>query len=133
VPAATDDTAKKQLAAINKSLDAARAQLEATTADIAKANQETQRKALSISIPLSLFVALVGVRAIGSLMPEAEIAEMAKQGDQLKWFTVADVLITAGLLAGGADGIHKIVERLLAFFKKPEEKPVQQPEQQSVG
>lgn len=73
---------------------------------IAAADRQTQKLALSFSIPMSFLAALAGLRTIGNLMPPGE-------GAQQQLFVALDVVLTAGLLAGGADGIHRILDRFI--------------------
>ena len=73
---------------------------------IAAADRQTQKLALSFSIPMSFLAALAGLRTIGNLMPPG-------QGAQQQLFVALDVVLTAGLLAGGADGIHRILDRFI--------------------
>jgi hypothetical protein len=90
-------------------------------------DKKTQKIALSFSVPISFVVALGGVRSfapfIGHTTPAAS-ATASASATQLALFTAADVVLTAGLLAGGADGIHKILDR---FIKLAAGKDVQQP------
>ena len=90
----------------------------AVIAAIAALDARTQRLALSVSVPLSLLIALSGVRALDGFAttPEGSLSGTV--------FTMADVVLTAGLLAGGADGIHKVIDRML---KLAAGKDVQQP------
>jgi hypothetical protein len=73
---------------------------------VAAADRQTQKVALSFSIPISFLAALAGLRTIGNLMPPGQDA-------QQQLFVALDVVLTAGLLAGGADGIHKILDRFI--------------------
>jgi hypothetical protein len=73
---------------------------------IAAADRQTQKLALSFSIPMSFLAALAGLRTIGNLMPPGH-------GAQQQLFVALDVVLTAGLLAGGADGIHRILDRFI--------------------
>jgi hypothetical protein len=62
---------------------------------------------------LSFAVALCGVRVIAQLMDTAQIAERLQNPLQLALFRAVDITITTLLLAGGADGLHQILNRLL--------------------
>lgn len=114
-----------QAATIQTAIDT----LQVTDKDLATRinviDKKTQKIALSFSVPISFVVALAGVRSfapfIGHTMPPAGATASPAQ---LALFTAADVVLTAGLLAGGADGIHKILDR---FIKLAAGKDVQQP------
>lgn len=62
----------------------------------------TQRYAFSISLGLSLFASMVGVRCVAPLLARSS-------GAPSRSFNAFDVIITSLLLAGGCDGIHQIV------------------------
>lgn len=94
--------------------------------ELAGIDKETQAKALGITIPIGLMVSVAGVRTIGGLLPATAVASStnaigidAATGIlyldyyQYGLLAVVDVLLTAGLLAGGADGIHKVLDRFL--------------------
>ncbi|HEX8694037.1 MAG TPA: hypothetical protein VF746_16565 [Longimicrobium sp.] len=74
----------------------------------------TQRYSFIVSLSLSVFAALVGVRAVGPLLAAGALD--ALQGGQQLWFAAFDVGITGLLLAGGADGIHQVVTTLTKFL-----------------
>ncbi len=73
---------------------------------------QTQRFAFSVSITMSLGAAMVGVRALGPFLPSTPPVGPV----QLLWFKVFDVVLSACLLAGGADGIHSVVNMFTTFF-----------------
>ncbi|HKK37410.1 MAG TPA: hypothetical protein VJ994_14030 [Paracoccaceae bacterium] len=56
---------------------------------------------------LGALVAAVGLRVLGGLAPEDELKCL--DAAQRFWFDGVDVLLTALLLAGGADGIHNVL------------------------
>ena len=76
--------------------------------------EKRRQKTTALGMALGVLAALVGVRALG---PFIEVGEF--QGTQGQWFAGVDVLITGALLAGGADGLHTIVEKMLDYFKGP--------------
>ena len=78
---------------------------------------QTQKYAFAISLTLSLVVAMAGLRALG---PFADIAKLrdghltpALQHNLFLW---VDVGLSAAVLAGGADGIHSVMNAVTAFF-----------------
>jgi hypothetical protein len=86
------------------------------------ADRQTQKVALSFSIPIGFIAALAGLRTIGSFVPGLAAVNNADVTVQQQLLTALDVVLTAGLLAGGADGIHKILDRFIKIASG-EEKP----------
>jgi len=62
---------------------------------------ETQKLSLKVSFCIGILVSAVGIRALGSMV--VNIPQ-----DQKSLFNLVDILITAGLLAGGSEGIHQL-------------------------
>jgi hypothetical protein len=78
---------------------------------------ETQKFAFAISITLSFFIAIAGIRAFDPFLDsikfrDIKITSLAQQ----IFFVTVDVGISAALLAGGADGIHSVVSAVTRFF-----------------
>jgi hypothetical protein len=81
----------------------------------------TRRIAFAASLALGLLVAAAGMRVLEQL---ADPATMGALGSfQKALFETLDVFITGGLLAGGSDGLHKIVATFTDFVERtrPEE------------
>lgn len=115
---------------VNK-VDALRTQIPASEptaiAEADSAFQEykgqTQRYAFGVSLSFSLAAAYVGVRA---LWPFVEHSSFEKLGGSQRWaFLVVDMVLTAALLAGGADGIHSVVNAFTTFFNTTAQKAQQ--------
>ena len=78
---------------------------------------ETQRYAFTVSLTLSIFVAIAGVRALGPFAETAKLKDPKITSDgQHVFFLCVDVVLSSALLAGGADGIHSIVNAVTTFF-----------------
>lgn len=75
----------------------------------------TQRWALPISFTLGLIIASIGVRAVDQFIDPAMPTHPSDT--QLWWFHVADTVLTAALLAGGADPIHKVMDTFRKFME----------------
>jgi hypothetical protein len=112
-------------------LDALKAQVpiaDATTIEFADAEfQEykgkTQQYAFCASMSFSLAAAYVGVRA---LWPFVDHTTFEKLGGNQQWmFLVVDVVLSAALLAGGADGIHSVINAFTTFFDTTAQKAQQ--------
>ncbi len=65
-------------------------------------------------VALGLALAVLGVRVLEPLV-EADVLLLA-QPWQAKGFRLYDVLLTGGLIGGGADGIHKLVSVFTTKF-----------------
>ena len=77
-------------------------------------------RASIIAILFSLAAAIVGVRILGQFLPMdsgAVTGPLADAKSQLFAFRAVDIVLTTFVLAGGADGIHQIINR----FTKPDE------------
>lgn len=81
---------------------------------------QTQTYAFSVSLGLSLFASMVGVRGVSALVDPSALPP-----HQRMWFTVFDEIITSLLLAGGSDGIHQLVTTITTFLDKSKEKTKQ--------
>lgn len=76
----------------------------------------SQRLALFCAFVISLLTAMMGVRAIEMLVDQSVVA--GAPGPQRGLFVHVDILVTALLLTGGADGIHKVVAAFTAFVEQ---------------
>ncbi len=65
-------------------------------------------------VALGLALAVLGVRVLEHLV-ESDVLRMAVPW-QAKGFRSFDVLLTGGLIGGGADGIHKLVSVFTTKF-----------------
>jgi hypothetical protein len=77
----------------------------------------TQKYAFAISITLSFFVAIAGIRAFHPFLDLAKFHNKTVVSDAHQLFFITmDVGISAALLAGGADGIHSVMSAVTRFF-----------------
>jgi len=74
----------------------------------------TQRYAFAVSFTLSLAASVAGVRALEPFL--VNTPQTGAESHQFVFFVAVDVLLTAAVLAGGADGIHSIVNAVTSFF-----------------
>lgn len=80
---------------------------------------QTQQYAFAVSSVLSMCVAIAGVRAFQPFLDATKFADLAKaHPHQHLFFLLTDVALTAALLAGGADGVHSVVNAVTTFFDK---------------
>ena len=63
------------------------------------------------AVVLGAAVALLGIRALEPLVDLQDLA-----GLQLDLFRTFDVVLTAGLIGGGTDGLHKLVTTITTFL-----------------
>jgi len=74
----------------------------------------TQRYALWAGFIAGLAISLVGVRTLNTLITPESYAALGAQ--QKNFFDAFDILISGGLIAGGSDGLHKILQVFLDFI-----------------
>jgi len=86
----------------------------------------TQRIAVGAAFLVSLLISMMGVRAIEMLVDPQLVASIPAA--QRNLFVRVDIVITALLLTGGAEGIHKVVSAFTTFMEatksRLEERPV---------
>lgn len=88
--------------------------IEKLEADCMAYTAETRKIAFIASLFLGFITAAVGVRCIEPFVQvtafERGHSDALHLGNgQLSWFNAVDILLTAALLAGGAEAIHKIM------------------------
>jgi hypothetical protein len=108
---ASDPTAILQLAKNGADLQAANAALD-------DYRGETQHFAFAVGLMLSFCAAAVGVRALWPFVPDPVLFGKTVNAAQQAYFRDYDVLISTAVLAGGADGLHGIINSITSFFPK---------------
>jgi hypothetical protein len=93
----------------------------AARVDLDRYRSETQRVAFYAAIGISVLVALMGIRAVEMLVQPGAVAEGFPVWQQSTFFWT-DVALTALLLAGGADGIHRVVQTFTSFLESTRER-----------
>jgi hypothetical protein len=77
----------------------------------------TKQYAFATALLLGLAAAMVGVRALWPFLDApAMVLFNAASKSQQGSFIVVDVVLSAALLAGGANGIHSVVNAFTTFF-----------------
>lgn len=94
--------------------DADAAALKTATDALDEYRGETQLHAFSVSMALSVLVSLAGIRALGPFMDVKALA--AAHSQQVAFLRFIDVGLTATLLAGGATGVHSVLNAVTSFF-----------------
>ena len=84
---------------------------------------DTQRYAFAVSLMLSVLVSIAGVRALAPFVDSAKLNDLKLITEaQRLFFLAVDVALSAALLAGGADGIHSVMNAITSFFDKTADK-----------
>jgi hypothetical protein len=100
------------------------ADLKAASDRLDEYRGDTQQVAFGVSLTLSILVSMAGVRALG---PFADVARLNNHAvttpGQHLFFLCVDVVVSAGLLAGGADAIHSVENAATSFFDNTVAKP----------
>jgi hypothetical protein len=115
-----DPGANKKQAAVDNAIAANNAVQQATATD--SLNQyvsETTWYAFIVAFLFGLVAAMVGVRALWPFIAanqDAVKAFGALTAGQKNTFIVYDVILSAALLAGGANGIHSAMSAFTSFF-----------------
>ena len=98
--------------------EAARSAAEGTKAEAKRALEDyragTQRRALLIGLTLGILVSLSGIRILGSIF---EFGVAAAWSFQQAVFQFTDIVVTAGLIAGGSATIHELMALIDDFLK----------------
>ena len=92
-------------------------ELKAAQEELLKYRVETQRWALPSSFILGLILASFGVRVVAQFVASADVGVAAPGEIRLRCFDAADIILTAALLAGGADPIHKLMDAFRKFME----------------
>jgi hypothetical protein len=86
--------------------------LTGTESELLEFKGRTRTMAFLTALALGMTISASGVRGLASLLDAKECSRV---------FTALDVLLTGALLAGGADGLHKIVAVFTSFMDKSAE------------
>ena len=81
--------------------------------DLADFKAQTARWSLMCGLVAGAVIALAGARALGPLL---DAPPLAAGSPQQLLVTIVDVVITAGLIGGGSDGIHKLVSVITDYL-----------------
>lgn len=75
---------------------------------------ETRLAVLKWSTLTGLVLGAMGFRSLTAILDPASLAAMSPL--QFKLVTMADIILTGGLLAGGSEGIHKLMQAVTTFL-----------------
>ena len=79
---------------------------------------QTARASFICGLVAGVVIAIAGARALSPLLAELP----APGSPQLLVVTIVDVLVTAGLIGGGSDGIHKLVSVITDYLDATRDK-----------
>ena len=82
-------------------------------ADLSRYKEVTARIAFLIGLSAGILISIVGVRVLDPLIDFDTTMATALQ---VSVFKFADIVVTGGLIGGGADGIHKLVSVITDFL-----------------
>lgn len=72
---------------------------------------DTETLAMVISFIMGVLVSVVGLRALNTLLETSALNDSTEP-----YFITLDILITAGIVAGGSSGTHRILDKLKQLF-----------------
>lgn len=75
---------------------------------------QTARRSFMCGLAAGVVIALAGARALSPLLAQLPAAG----SPQALMIVIVDVVITAGLIGGGSDGIHKLVSVITDYLEK---------------
>jgi hypothetical protein len=82
------------------------------------------RLAFALAFSFGVLVALAGVRVLQILIMDTQPAWPKNVAPQ--WWEFIDIVLTAGLLGGGADGFHHVTQVISEFLRASQERAKQQ-------
>jgi hypothetical protein len=104
-------TRAQQVAGANAALDPEVAAAEIT---LWRYKAQSRRIAFALTLTLGFFLAQLGIRAIQQFLAGGVLPANLSP-DQAATFRNVDMIITAAMIAGGAEGTHRIVSAFTAF------------------
>ena len=108
-------------AELARAVDAAKAAEKATCEqDLANYKSETGTLTLYVGVLGGLLISVAGVRCLWPLLDQSSLIP---DSTQFSLFNTMDVFLTAGLLAGGSEGIHRIMSVLTDWLSEKRATP----------
>jgi len=114
VAEARHDIAPLQAVDTREAAETARA-VRLTADDLHEYKGKTRIYAFLISFCFGLAVAMVGMRTLEPILAPGQSDRLLHLGLQGQFFYVVDVILTAALLAGGAAGLHSVINLVVTF------------------
>ena len=111
------------LTSANANPAATQAQKDDATEAVNSYVADTTRYALALAAMFGLVAAMIGVRALWPFLDTQTMAAFhAASTGHRNTFIVYDVVLSAALMAGGANGIHSVVTTFTTFFDSSTQK-----------
>ena len=91
---------------------------EQTWLPLSKVRAGKIRAASFLALAFGALASFSGIRVLGQFLPMEDgqlVGALAESALQLDAFRITDALLTALVLAGGADGIHKLISSFKSF------------------
>jgi ABC-type uncharacterized transport system YnjBCD permease subunit len=79
---------------------------------LAEYKHDTRKIALLSALIMGILISMVGIRGIGPFIYFKENTIPWQQ----TWFQILDILLTGGVIAGGSDFIHKMLQIITSFM-----------------
>ena len=92
-----------------------RGQLDTLNGEKLAYRARTRLYALRLGVLMGVAVSIAGVRVLGALVPNDMVLGFGMF--QQIAYTFIDVILTAGVVAGGSDGVHKMAELYRVFVE----------------
>ena len=111
------DASKKAdtVAAIKLTSGVASNETQQAVADFQEYKGKTRQYAFAVSMAFGISAAFVGLRGLSNFVTQDNSSFNAHPSQKLLFNTV-DVALSAALLAGGATGIHSVINAFTSFF-----------------
>jgi len=104
---ALETNPKADVSRIQSSINGLRKKLSEKRLELRDYRSRTMRLALSVSVAIGVLISVAGLRTLEHTVSTAGFGD-----SQLSAFKGADILLMGALLAGGSDGIHKLMSVL---------------------
>jgi F0F1-type ATP synthase assembly protein I len=79
---------------------------------LAEYKHETRRITLSSALFMGILISMIGIRGIGAFIDFQENTIPWQRA----WFHILDILLTGGVIAGGSNFIHKMLQIITTFM-----------------
>ena len=108
----------KQVLVENPKEPVRQTRVEEKTEWLADYKCETQAIALRSGLVLGILIAAVGVRSFNTFVEVPTLIDPTKIWSNIQFgaFNVLDALISGGIIGGGSDAIHKMMNVVIEFF-----------------
>ena len=120
--AAIAQQAQTEMASLRTEADQIEVSLESATATSTSIEAKQDRLRLELGFLFSLLISAVGVRTLEALL---NVDAAGLSNHQAGAFRAADILLTAGLIAGGSSGINSIADLIGTYVEASRKRAAQ--------